>query len=133
MTKRDWTNIKREYVETDVTLADIEAKWDVKRGTLSARAARENWRDQKQQFAAKLEAALQEKKISQRAAEQARFEDAVMVVARAQVHAIAKQLQADSNDPSKVLKLANALEKLQRIGRTTFSSPFGAKVGEGTS
>ena len=120
MTRSDWPGIKRDYVETTQTLAEVQAKWGVPRGTLSARATRENWHDQKQQFAAKLEAAQREKSIAKRAAEQVQFETAVIAAARGQLGMVLRQMQEESADAATVLKLANALEKLQRIGSTAF-------------
>ena len=73
MSKPNWPDIKAEYVETTMTLAEVQAKWDVPRGTLSARATRERWRDEKQQFAAKLDQTRRENILAKRAAEQEQF------------------------------------------------------------
>ena len=116
MTKPDWPSIKRDYVETTLTLAEVEAKWDVKRGTLSARATRESWHDQKQQFAAKLEQTRREKSIAKAAEEQARFQSNVITVVKAQLGMIARQMQEKGVDVAKLLKLTNALANVQRIG-----------------
>jgi hypothetical protein len=121
MSKPDWAQIKSDYVETAMTLAQVQEKWGVQRGTLSARATREKWHDQKQQFAAKLEQMRQENILAKRAAEQEQFESNVIKVASAQLHIIARQMQDKSVDVAKVLKLANALETVQRIGCTAFS------------
>lgn len=129
MSRPDWPSIKRAYVETTATLAEVQTAWSVKRGTLSARATRENWHDQKQQFAAKLETAQREKSIAKRAAEQAQFDNAVIAIAKGQLGMIARQLHDDSADAAKVLKLTNALEKLQRIGSAAFGSVGTGGVG----
>lgn len=118
--KPDWPSIKTDYVENTLTLAEVEAKWGVPRGTLSARATREKWNDEKQQFAAKLERARREKGIASRAAEQEQFESHVLKVAHGQLMVIAREMRAESLDASKVLKLANALEKVQRIGYAAY-------------
>lgn len=118
--KPDWTTIKSEYVETSVTLAEVQAKYDVPRGTLSARATREKWHDDKQQFAAKVEQERRDKMIAKRAAEQEQFESNVIRIVNGQLAIIVREMSIDGVDAAKVLKLANALEKVQRIGGTAF-------------
>lgn len=115
MSKPDWLNIKRDYVETTLTLSEIEAKWGIPRGTLSARATRESWRDQKQQFAAKLAQIRQEKIIGKTAEEQARCQSNISKVANAQLGLIMRQMQEPGIDTAKLLKLTNALANVQRI------------------
>lgn len=118
--KPDWADIKADYVEGSATLAEVQAKWGVPRGTLSARATRENWHDEKQQFAAKLEQVRREKALEKRAAAQELFENNVITVANGQLMAIARELKDGVVDVNKVLKLAQALEKVQRIGGVAF-------------
>jgi hypothetical protein len=118
MTKPDWPSIKRDYVEKALTLAKVQAKWGIPRGTLSARATRESWRDQKQQFAAKLEQTRQDKSIAKTAEEQAKFQSNVIKVVNAQLGMIAHQMQEKGVDVAKLLKLTNALANVQRIGFT---------------
>ena len=115
MSKPDWLNIKRDYVETTLTLAEVEAKWGIPRGTLSARATRESWRDQRQQFAAKLAQIRQEKIIAKTAEEQARCQSNISKVANAQLGLIMRQMQEPGIDTAKLLKLTNALANVQRI------------------
>jgi hypothetical protein len=133
MNTPDWPSIKRDYVETTWTLAEVQAKWGVRRGTLSARATRENWNDLKQQFAAKVEHSRREKSIAKRAAEQVQFESAVIAVAKGQLRMLARQLQDDRADAAKLLKLANALETLQRIGSTAYAGTGAAAEGPALS
>lgn len=121
MSKPDWAAIKSDYIETTMTLADVEQKWGVARGTLSARATREKWNEQKQQFAAKLEQIRRANILAKRAAEQEQFDENVLKVVNGQLAIIARQLQDKSVDANKVLKLANALETVQRIGSTAFA------------
>jgi hypothetical protein len=118
--KPDWASIKADYVESAATLSEVQEKWRVPRGTLSARATRENWNDAKQQFAAKLEQIRREKALEKRAAAQEMFENNVITVASGQLMAIARELKEGIVDTNKLLKLANALEKVQRIGSTAF-------------
>lgn len=129
MTKPDWTSIKRDYVETTVTLAEVQAKWGVRRGTLSARAARQKWHDQKQQFAAKVEQQRREKNIAKRVAEHEKFADDVVAVARGQLGMIARQMRDREVDASHLLKLTNALEKVQRIGAAAFGGMGANRAG----
>lgn len=118
--KPEWADIKSDYVETAMTLADLQAKWQVPRGTLSARATREKWHQEKQQFAANLEHIRREKVLADRSAEESQFRGNVMKIASWQLVAIARQMQDTKIDAAKLLKLANALETLQRIGGTAF-------------
>jgi hypothetical protein len=144
MTKPDWPSIKRDYVETTLTLAQVQAKWGVRRGTLSARATRENWHDQKQQFAAKLEQARREKIIAKTTEERAKFQGAVIRTASVQLgmimrkmHEFAPDAAADAEkgkreekgiDVASLLKLTNALANVQRIGFTALGIGTG-RVG----
>jgi len=125
MSKPDWLNIKRDYVETTLTLAEVEAKWGISRGTLSARATRESWRDQRQQFAAKLAQIRQEKIIAKTAEEQARCQGNISKVANAQLGLIMRQMQEPGIDTAKLLKLTNALANVQRIFITAQSMGTG--------
>lgn len=118
--KPDWPAIKADYVETRMTLAEVEAKWGVPRGTLSARATRDHWHDEKQQFAAKLERLSREKNLEQRLAAREEFEDAVHKIALNQLGVIQRQMREGQLDPAKVLKLVTALEAVQRIGKGSF-------------
>lgn len=122
MSKPDWASIKSDYVETTMTLADVERKWDVPRGTLSSRATREKWHDEKQQFAANLERIRRENILAKRALEREQFESNVLKVASGQLVAIARQMQDGKIDAAKVLKLANALEAVQRVGTNAYNS-----------
>lgn len=138
MSKPDWPSVKRDYVETTLTLAEVQAKWGVPRGTLSARAAREGWNDQKQQYAAKVEQMRQEKLIAQTAAEQARFQNTVLRVAHGQLAMIMRKMNefapdaaADISkgkreekrvDAATLLKLTNALTNVQRVGLAAFET-----------
>jgi hypothetical protein len=113
MTKPNWADIKAAYVDGTLTLAEVQERYNVRRGTLSARATRELWHDEKQQFAAKLEKARRENTIAKRVAEQEQFENNILAVARGQLAVIAQRTKDGSAD---VVKLVNALEKVQRIG-----------------
>lgn len=130
MTKLDWPSIKRDYVETAMTLAEVAAKWGIRRGTLSARATRERWRYQRQQFAAKLAQFRQEKILAKTAEEQAKFQSNVVKVVGAQLAMIARQMQEPGVDTAKLLKLTNALANVQRIGITAHDIGTG-RVGAG--
>ena len=133
MNRPDWPSIKRDYVETTWTLAEVQAKWGVRRGTLSARATRENWNDLKQQFAAKVEQVRREKSIAKRAAEQMLFEDAVSAAARVQVGMILRRSREEGADAAKLLKLSNALEVVQRIGSIAFGGTGAGDAGSASS
>jgi hypothetical protein len=123
MSKHNWPSIKSDYVETTMTLAEVQQKWGVLRGTLSARAARGNWNDEKQRFAASLEQKRRENALAAKVAAHTQFEDNVTKLANAYLVLIARQLQ-DSNagvvDATKTEKLAKAFETVQRVGNTAF-------------
>jgi hypothetical protein len=119
MTKPDWPSIKADYVETQMTLADVETKWGVPGGTLRARAARERWRDERQQFATKLAQARQEKLIDKAAESQALFPSVMTVVARIQLAKISTLLREPDLDAGKLQKLTAALANVQKIYKGT--------------
>jgi uncharacterized protein YjcR len=109
MNKPDWTTIKSDYVETAMTLAEVQAKHNIPRGTLSARATRQGWNDEKQRFAAILEQQRREIVLAKRAAEQEQFDSTVLKLVNGQHGTI---------NASQVLKLANALKTVQTVGCT---------------
>lgn len=119
MSKPDWPNIKRDYVETTLTLAEVQEKWGIPRGTLSARATRESWHDQKQQYAAKVEQTRQEKIIAKTAEEQARFQSNIIKVANVQLGMILRQMQEPGLTTAELFKLTSTLAKVQQIGITS--------------
>lgn len=120
MTRPNWASIKSAYVETSLTLAEVQAKCGVPRGTLSARATREGWNDEKQQFAAKLEQARRTSALAKRATVQEQFEDNVIAVAGLQLKTIVMQMKEGQIDALKLMRLADALQKVQRIGSAAF-------------
>jgi hypothetical protein len=116
----DWVAIKADYVESAMTLTQVQEKHGVPRGTLSARATREKWNDEKQQFAANVEQQMREKSLHARVRQQLQFEDSILKIATGQLGVIVKQMQGEGVDAAMLLKLANALEKVQRIGCNAF-------------
>lgn len=58
--------------------------------------------------------------IEVQAAAQVQFDNYVLAVARMQLGIISKQLREDNTDGAKLLKLAAALEKVQRVGNVAF-------------
>lgn len=120
MNKPDWADIKSEYVETSLTLAEVQAKHNVPRGTLSARATREQWHGEKQQFAANLEQIRRSKVLAQRAAVQEQFEDNIIAVAGLQLKTIVLQMKEGQVDAVKLCRLADTLQKVQRVGAAAF-------------
>lgn len=118
MSRPNWTEIKSDYVTTTMTLAEVQEKWGVNRGTLSSRATREGWSEAKKQFATDLERERREQMLARWAAQREKFDEAVFTVARANLGAIARNVQDPKVDATKLSKLASALEVVQRIGRT---------------
>jgi hypothetical protein len=120
MTRPNWADIKSDYVETSLTLAEVQAKWNVPRGTLSARATRGKWHDEKQQFAANLEQIRRSKALAKRAAMQEQFEDNIIAVAGLQLKTIVMQMKEGQVDAVKLARLADTLQKVQRVGAAAF-------------
>lgn len=118
MTTPDWPSIKADYVEnveTRLTLAEVAAKWGVPDGTVRARAAREGWFDERQQFTTKLAQVRQEKIIEMAAEVQAILPSQVVLAAHRQIAKVMDLLKEPDVDVGKVQKLTAALANLQKI------------------
>ena len=59
----DWVKIKREYVESNITLEELANKHKCSFSTLMKRSASERWSEEKKIFRRKLEERKQENKI----------------------------------------------------------------------
>jgi len=124
MTTPDWTSIKADYVEnveTRMTLAEVAAKWGVPDGTVRARAAREGWCDERQQFTTKLAQVRQEKIIEMAAEAQAIFPSQVILVAHRHLAKIMDLLKEPDLDVGKLQKLTTALANVQKVFKGTTS------------
>ena len=118
MTTPDWPSIKADYVEnleTRLTLAEVAAKWGVPDGTVRARAAREGWFDERQQFTTKLAQVRQEKIIEMAAEAQAILPSQVVLVAHRHLSKIMDLLKEPDLDVGKLQKLTAALANVQKI------------------
>ncbi len=136
MAKRDWTKIKQEYIENDITLEELAKKYKCSFSTLMKRSASERWSEEKKIFRRKLEERKQENKIDSLASESAEFDNLCLRVARSAIEIVEKQIailrkkaEEQKSDPlverqiRLLEKLANSLKQLQSVGKTALGEP----------
>ncbi len=136
MAKRDWTKIKQEYIENDITLEELAKKYKCSFSTLMKRSASERWSEEKKIFRRKLEERKQENKIDSLASESAEFDNQCLRVARSAIEIVEKQIailrkkaEEQKSDPlverqiRLLEKLANSLKQLQSVGKTALGEP----------
>jgi len=150
-----WDFIRAQYVEgvqgpdgrlyypSSFVLAEEHG---ISRSTISQRAAKEGWTDQREIWQARLEQQRQEKKVDLLSKEAARFDlDIYKIVASAVSHiqghfliAQRKLQKAEGRDLTvqdvmtlgEINRLTMALERLQRVGRLALGEPLHMESGE---
>ena len=130
MAKRDWTKIKQEYIENDITLEELAKKHAVSFSTIRQKSAKEGWTTEKNIFRTKIEQKYQEKQSDLLASEASSFDNLCLRVARSAIGIIEKQINTlqEQMKNSKVdafterqvrllEKLSNSLKQLQSVGK----------------
>ncbi len=54
MTTRDWNAIRTEYIASEISLRELARKYEIVPGSLLGIAGRENWKDERETYRAKL-------------------------------------------------------------------------------
>ena len=67
MASIDWKKAKLFYLQNDVTLSEVAAKFNVGDATVWRRASKENWKEEKKTFDRKVIEKVQEKSIEKKA------------------------------------------------------------------
>ena len=130
MAKRDWTKIKQEYIENDITLEELAKKHAVSFSTIRQKSAKEGWTTEKNIFRTKIEQKYQEKQSDLLASEASNFDNQCLRVARSAIEIVEKQiasLQKKTEEQKTdalierqirlLEKLANSLKQLQSVGK----------------
>ncbi len=130
MAKRDWTKIKQEYIENDITLEELAKKYAVSFSTIRQKSAKEGWTTEKNIFRTKIEQKYQEKQSDLLASEASSFDNLCLRVARSAIEIVEKQiasLQKKTEEQKTdalierqirlLEKLANSLKQLQSVGK----------------
>jgi len=130
MAKRDWTKIKQEYIENDITLEELAKKYAVSFSTIRQKSAKEGWTTEKNIFRTKIEQKYQEKQSDLLASEASNFDNQCLRVARSAIEIVEKQIailrkkaEEQKSDPlverqvRLLEKLANSLKQLQSVGK----------------
>ena len=130
MAKRDWTKIKQEYIENDITLEELAKKYAVSFSTIRQKSAKEGWTTEKNIFRTKIEQKYQEKQSDLLASEASNFDNQCLRVARSAIEIVEKQiasLQKKTEEQKTdalierqirlLEKLANSLKQLQSVGK----------------
>ena len=126
----DWTKIKREYVESNITLEELAKKHNISLSTLKKRSARETWSTERNLFGTKTELKRQEKQSELLASEASSFDNLCLRVARSAIEIVEKQITAlqeqiknqktDAFAERQIRlleKLSNSLKQLQSVGK----------------
>lgn len=141
----NWTKAKAEYVNSSCTCAEIASKYGVKLGTVTARAGREDWtQDRAKRNSILLENAAR-KSILDTAQELVRYNERDLEIAKDLRAAVVRKLNdaqkqvAGNPDqplpllPKDIRALAGALESVQRVARLALgASTENTLTGEAT-
>ena len=124
MTKHDWSKIKIEYVEGNITLEELSKIHGVSFSTLRKRSGREGWTSQKNIYRTKLEQKRQERKSTILASEAAGFDASCLRPAQSAVELIEKRLAEikkkgtlSYDDTKELDRLSSALKAFQAVGK----------------
>jgi hypothetical protein len=112
----DWIALRTEFVHGAGTLRDLSKKHGIKEGTISSRAARENWQDERRTLQESARQRIDDELIDERVSELAKFNEDDLKVARA-LRAKAASMLNTTNGPVNMRALAGVFETAQRMGR----------------
>lgn len=121
--RRDWTQIKREYIETDITLRELAQKYNIHPSTIFSRSAKEKWSEEKEIFRSKLEAKRIERRTDLLAAQSASFDASCYRISEIAVDILERKiLEMRKKDLDKeglriLERLADTLRTFQTIGK----------------
>lgn len=126
----DWVKIKREYIESNITLEELAKKHTVSFSTIRQKSAKEGWTTEKNIFRTKIEQKYQEKQSDLLASEASNFDNQCLRVARSAIEIVEKQiasLQKKTEEQKTdalierqirlLEKLSNSLKQLQSVGK----------------
>ena len=137
-TGTDWTTIRLRFVHQNATLADLAEQHGLKLDTISKRAQRDGWYDERAKAEQEAYAAAAAKAAKDRAKDLADFNRDDLKIAKAVRARVAQKLAnaTAKMTASELRQLAGAAETAQRVGRlalgaSTDNFGHGGAGGEG--
>lgn len=109
----DWPLIRMEYAQGTASLSELAEKYGLYPATLTSRADKEGWAEERRQEAERVRAVTDQ---SDGAAQLARFNEADLTVARAMRAKAAQMIQA-ATTPAEINALAKVFDIAHKIGR----------------
>lgn len=114
----DWPAIRLEYVHGTATLAELAERHGIYPATLTARADKENWSDERHHYERSRAMVGQDADV---AALLARFNEDDLTVARA-IRAKAAQMIQGTTTPAEIAALAKVMDIAHKIGRVALGA-----------
>jgi hypothetical protein len=115
----DWPAIRLEYVHGTATLAELAERHGIYPATLTTRADKENWADERRHHQERSRAVIgQDQDV---ASLLARFNEDDLTVARA-IRAKAAQMIQGTTTPAEIAALAKVMDIAHKIGRVALGA-----------
>lgn len=114
----DWPLIRMEYAQGTASLSELAEKYGLYPATLTSRADKEGWAEERRQEAERVRAVTDE---SNGATQLAAFNEADLTVARA-MRAKAAQMIKEATTPAEINALAKVFDIAHKIGRTALGA-----------
>lgn len=115
----DWPAIRLEYVHGTATLSELAERYGIYPATLTARADKENWAEERRQHQERSRAVTSQDNDA--AALLARFNEDDLTVARA-IRAKAAQMIQATTTPAEIAALAKVMDIAHKIGRVALGA-----------
>lgn len=112
----DWAAIRIEYINTPVTMRELAEKNGIKLPTITQRAAREKWSDERNNVSQKVTMAANSDLFSRRAEELAKFNEEDLELAK-KIRIKAALMMEEADSPSDLKALSGAIDTAQKVGR----------------
>ncbi len=112
----DWAAIRIEYINTPVTMRELAEKNGIKLPTITQRAAREKWSDERNNVSQKVTIAANSDLFSRRSEELAKFNEEDLELAK-KIRAKAALMMEDADSASDLKALSGAIDTAQKVGR----------------
>lgn len=112
----DWAAIRIEYINTPVTMRELAEKNGIKLPTITQRAAREKWSEERNNVSQKVTMAANSDLFSRRAEELAKFNEEDLELAK-KIRAKASAMMEDADSASDLKALSGAIDTAQKVGR----------------
>lgn len=112
----DWAALRIEYINTPVTMQELADKNGLKLSTVTVRASREKWGEERSKSWQNVAEAANADLASRRAEELAKFNEEDLALAK-KIREKASLMMEEANTPQDLKALSGAVDTAQKVGR----------------